>query len=194
MANYQATPNLHGQFQTKKQTSILSRSLLVAGIAFGLMFAFSLALYLILNKYVTVGKNDGIISSLYVIAIICIIATLIMSFFTLRRIEKVSLALLISMIALYGIGNGLSFGILFYAISLSQSAVNMIDIMLCFLVTCVVFAISGVVGTILSLKFTLSLGKFLMIATMSFIFTFLILMFISLFTNILGDSKINLAI
>jgi hypothetical protein len=98
------------------------------------------------------------------------------------------------MIVLYAIGNGLSFGVLFYAISLSQSSIDMYDIIICFLLTCGIFAISGTVGTMLSARFTLSLGKFLMIATFAFLISFLILMFISLFTHILGSEKINILI
>ncbi|MDR2636589.1 MAG: Bax inhibitor-1/YccA family protein [Mycoplasmataceae bacterium] len=193
MSNYRAVVNSQGQFETKKQTSILSKSLIVGGVAFGITFAFSLLLYFLLNKYIS-NENQDIVTSLYVISIICIIATLVLSLFTLRRIEKIKLALLIWMIVLYAIGNGLSFGVLFYAISLSQSSIDMYDIIICFLLTCGIFAISGTVGTMLSARFTLSLGKFLMIATFAFLISFLILMFISLFTHILGSEKINILI
>jgi divalent metal cation (Fe/Co/Zn/Cd) transporter len=94
MSNYRAVVNSQGQFETKKQTSILSKSLIVGGVAFGITFAFSLLLYFLLNKYIS-NENQDIVTSLYVISIICIIATLVLSLFTLRRIEKIKLALLI---------------------------------------------------------------------------------------------------
>jgi FtsH-binding integral membrane protein len=195
MSNYSATVNSQNQVFIKKQASVLSKSLLVAGIAFIIMFAFSLSLYAILSKTIVIGKNEQILSALYAVSIICIIAVMIMSLFTMRGIERMKLGTIITMIVLYGIGNGLAFGVLFYAIGQSQSAVNMIDIMTCFLITGLIFGICGTIGTFLSVKFTLSLGKFLMIATFSFLAIYLVLIFASFFTSgIFGSERINLLI
>jgi FtsH-binding integral membrane protein len=195
MSNYSATVNSQNQVFVKKQASVLSKALLVAGIAFIIMFAFSLSLYAILSKSVVVGKNDGVLSALYIVAIICIIAVMIMSIFTMRGIDKMKLSTIITMIVLYGIGNGMAFGVLFYAIEQSQSSVDMIDVMTCFLITGLIFGICGTIGTFLSAKFTLSLGKFLLIATFAFLAIYFILIFMSLFTTgIFGNDRSNLFI
>jgi FtsH-binding integral membrane protein len=195
MANYSATVNSQNQVFIKKQASVLSKSLLVAGVAFIIMFAFSLALYAILSKTIVIGKNDNVLSAIYMVSIFCIIAVMIMSIFTMKGINTMKLSTIITMIILYGVGNGMAFGVLFYAIEQSQSAVNMIDIMTCFLLTGLIFGICGSIGTVLSVKFTMSLGKFLMIATFAFIGIYLILIFTSLFTNgIFGSERINLLI
>jgi FtsH-binding integral membrane protein len=140
-------------------------------------------------------QQDNVIIPLYIVSVIMLIASLIMSVVVSARIMKVKLATIISMIFLYGIANGISFGILFYAIQVTPDTnVHMVDFLVCFLITCGVFAITGFLGTLLSLRFTLSLGKFIMIATFSFMFIFLILIIVSLFTNILGGDKIQLVI
>jgi hypothetical protein len=45
MEKYSGVVNTSGQIIVKKQSSVLSKSLLVAGIAFGLMFLFSFLLF-----------------------------------------------------------------------------------------------------------------------------------------------------
>jgi FtsH-binding integral membrane protein len=195
MSNYTATVNSQNQVFVKKQASVLSKSLMVAGVAFILMFAFSLALYALLNRFVVVGVNDSALSAIYMISIFCILAVMIMSIFTMKGIDKMKLSTIITMIVLYGVGNGMAFGVLFYAIEQSQSAVSMIDIMTCFLLTGLIFGICGAIGTVLSAKFTMSLGKFLMVATFAFLGIYLILIIMSMFTSgIFGNGRTNILI
>ncbi|GMO14382.1 MAG: hypothetical protein Ta2E_04670 [Mycoplasmoidaceae bacterium] len=193
MATYNATPNAQGQLEVRKQYSVLSKSLMIAGIGFILMYAFSMVLFEILKYTLKDGKNDNILTILYVVSIVLIISTLVMSLFTMRGIEKTKLSSLITMIFMYGIGNGISFGILFYAISLSQSTIGMTDVMLCFLITGFIFGVVGSLGTLLSVKFTMTLGKFLMYATLAFLVAFLVLSILS-FTTPLITNKISLLI
>jgi hypothetical protein len=107
-----------------------------------------------------------------------------MSIYVSFRMAKVKLGTIIAMISLYAIANGIMFGILFYAIQHTDgmdSSINMQDFLYCFLITGAVFAICGGVGSILSTRFTLSLGKFLMIATFSLLGFLLIFGLISVF-------------
>jgi hypothetical protein len=188
---------IKGEILSQRKTSILSKAMLVAGCAFILMFIFSLSLYKILDKTISYDSNDGeaILTTLYGISIALIIVTLIMSIFTMKSIDRIKLTTIILMIAFYGIGNGISFGVLFYAINLTDSTVSMIDVMTCFLLTGIIFAVAGLIGTTFSEKLTMTVGKFLMFATIGFIFAYFILMLMSLFTsNIFGSDKLNLVI
>jgi FtsH-binding integral membrane protein len=186
MANtYVGKVNAQGKVFVKKQASVLSKSLLVAGIAFILIFAFSFGLFSFLEKKYGANVNSNVITILYVISIVCLIATLIMCFVVSTKINKCKLSTIITMIALYGIANGICFGLLFYAIQHTNNVhVNMSDILYCFLITGCVFAVSGIVGTLLSVKFTLTLGKFLLIATLTFFLVYIILMIVMIFSGL----------
>jgi len=196
MATYNTKVNNQGQIFVKKQSSVLSKALLVAGISFVVIFAFSYLLYFLLNKYLK-NPNGDTIGALYFVSIICLITTIVMSMVVSYRINKVKLATIISMICVYGIGNGIMFGILFYAIAQTNnigSNVNMQGILFCFLIAGGIFGISGLIGTFLSMKFTLTLGKFLMIATLVFMAIYLVIVLYILFSGNNFDTKTYLIV
>jgi len=186
---HDTTINAQGQIVTRKHSSILSKSLLIAGIAFIAIFGFSFGLYKLLwSKYGAQISNNTVIA-LYVISILMLIGSIIMVVIVLPRIMKVKLATLISLVILYSIANGISFALLFYAIKqtnhvIHDSSFQVGDICWCFLISGAIFLITGFLGTLLSVRYTLSLAKFLMIATMVFMVCFLVFFIINIFTQL----------
>ncbi|GHU50693.1 hypothetical protein FACS189459_5060 [Bacilli bacterium] len=65
------------------------------------------------------------------------------------------------MISLYSIGEGIAFGILFFAVHLS-SEYDLSGLSFVFLIGGGLFCVSGLIGSILSQKAAFTLGKFLM--------------------------------
>jgi hypothetical protein len=194
MENYKGSVNAQGKVFVKKQSSVLARSLMVGGFGFALVFGFALGLFSILMKCAGSGQqSDNIVGPLYAVSIVLLIASLIMSMYTSARIMKVKLGTIIGMIFMYGIANGISFGILFYAIQVTPgNTIQMSDFIVCFLITCAIFGITGFLGTLLTVRFTLSLGKFLLIATLAYMVVFFVLIMVSLFTKVLNNDSIQL--
>jgi len=123
MANtYDATINAQGQIVTKKHSSILSKSLLLAGIAFLAIFAFSFGLYSLLeHKYPNYNIPDGTVTGLYVISVLMLLGSIIMAVVTLPRIMRVKLSTIITLVVLYSIANGISFALLFCAVAATHN-------------------------------------------------------------------------
>jgi xanthine/uracil/vitamin C permease (AzgA family) len=67
---------------------------------------------------------------------------------------------------IYSIAEGISFGILFYAISLSANNLNIQDIIGVLAISSAMFLFCGLVGSLFSLKTTFTLGLILLIASL----------------------------
>jgi FtsH-binding integral membrane protein len=164
-----------------KQTTTLTRSLMVCGVAFISICAFSYGLYMILNNYIT-EENVQIIPILYGVSFVLLIVSMFMSMFTFSRIEKTSIVTILIAIILYSIAEGIAFGILFFAISRSfEETVNLSDLCFIFGIGGGIFLISGFIGTLMSNKTTVTLGKILSIMTIILLLVFLPLMLILAF-------------
>jgi len=193
---HDATINQQGQVVFKKQYSVLSKSLLIAGVGFILIFAFSFGLYQLLWQKMGYTTNNNVIISLYAVSILMLLATIIMAMIVVPRIMKVKLGSIIALTTLYGLANGISFGVLFYAVQTTsgvQDNFNVGGLCWCFLIAGGIFLLTGFIGTLLSVRFTLSLGKFLMIATLIYFVAFLVIVILSICGVVVTD-KVFLAI
>jgi FtsH-binding integral membrane protein len=85
---------------------------------------------------------------------------------------------------LYSFAQGISFGALFFILDLAQvagSQYKLWDIIYIFAIGGGIFLISGVIGSFLSHKATITLSKFLLYISMSVLVLFVVLMFLAIF-------------
>lgn len=184
----QPTKKSGGTFQKllkTNQISILSKSLLIAGAGF-----LAIALLGGLFSYGIVQGHwfqGAAISTLYIISIVLIIVSGVMSFFIWRKIETVKKSTIAIMYTLYCLAEGFAFGILFSAFTLNFGSAKGIQyLILIFAIGGFAFLIAGLIGHRLSAKQTMSLGKFIMYMSIAFMIMFgvtLILMIVSICTG-----------
>ncbi|MDR2567924.1 MAG: hypothetical protein LBC44_01285 [Mycoplasmataceae bacterium] len=184
---------VEGQILTQKRSSLLSRSLIVAGVCFLAIFAFSWILYFILNNVLDLSADSAgtTIIILYAVAAVLIIVSFIMSMVVWAKINTVRIGTIITTIVFYSVAEGIGFGILFFAIGLSTEASEIMrDVMLLFLAGGLIFAITGIIGTMLSKKATIGLGKFILIATIAYIVIMLITFIVVIVAAAVGNGAI----
>jgi hypothetical protein len=94
---------------------------------------------------------------------------------------------------IYSIAEGIAFGVLFYAIYLT-SALNMQDIIGVFAISAAMFIFSGLIGSLFSIKTTFTIGKILLIASLSYLFILPIFVLIVMFNPIFINQPLVLAV
>jgi FtsH-binding integral membrane protein len=182
-----------GRVLRKSQQTLLTRSLIVAGISFLLIFAFSFGFYKILDS-IGIEKSSEIVNVMYIFSILLIIGSMFMSMYIWTRIQKVSKYTIISCIVAYGIAEGIAFGVLFYAIGLTVGTESEIlsfgDLAYCFLFAGSVFVIAGLVGMALTAKTTFTLGKFIMVMSLIMLLMFPVMLIMYLCGATMGNGII----
>jgi hypothetical protein len=160
---------IKGQVLGKKQQSLLTYSLYVAGIAFLFIAALTFGFYQMYAHVLKSGHDsERLVSALYIVSIILIIVS---SFMAMSQFSKLMFMptriknwVPILMIAFYCVAEGIAFATLFYAINLSapHSNMNMADLAGIFVVGAGIFIIGGFIGTILTANATFTIAKFIM--------------------------------
>jgi FtsH-binding integral membrane protein len=122
---------IKGQRLSKTQYSLLSRSLIVAGVGFGFIALFSWLFYFI---YSTTNVSANAVNAMYFISIILIIVVAFMSVSLMAKTmlapHNVKKTTPFIMFGLYSIAEGIGFGTLFYAIheSAGNSPIHIEDL------------------------------------------------------------------
>jgi uncharacterized protein YacL len=110
--------NPAGQFEfEQKRSSILGKSLIVAGIGFLFIFLFGFIMQQVLMNMIYKDQTslaENTLTTLLVVSLVLIIVSMIMSMFMFRKIETASKISIILMIAFYSIAQGVGFGLLFF--------------------------------------------------------------------------------
>ncbi|MGL4616698.1 MAG: hypothetical protein ACRCUM_00505 [Mycoplasmoidaceae bacterium] len=158
MANYQTTNNQQtkNKLYSKRQVSMLSNALFVAGIG----FVFT-ALLGFLTSYLFRENSIGG-EFLYYIGGPLIFISLILSIVWQFRIEKASNFFMFFVVTLYCISNGIGFGSIFLALEMEQ-------IMIAFGMTGFIFLGTFIVSKLMSFKAAMNLGKLLFISVIIYI-------------------------
>lgn len=170
MANYQtsATEKLNAKLYSKRQVSMLSNALFVAGIGFifTALIGF-LSAWLFQNN--SIGGN-----TLYYLGTPLIFISLILSIVWQFRIEKASNFFMFSVVTIYCISNGIGFGSIFLALEMEQ-------IMIAFGMTGFIFLGTFLVSKIMGSKAALNLGRILFISAIVYIIGSLVISLTSFF-------------
>lgn len=193
--NYQATVVNQQRVYTKKHSSLLANSLMITGIGFILMsviaFCINSWLYNLLLEAVETQDPSEINSTsmiLYVVAIVFLIISMIMTIFVSRKIQTVKAMTVIFSIIFFIIAYGIIFGFIFLGLQLD--GFTLVDLVWSFAIVGGIFAATGLIGWMLSLKATITLNRFVSIASIIFLVFVIVLWVSSIFTNALSGSPL----
>ncbi|MGL4616759.1 MAG: hypothetical protein ACRCUM_00820 [Mycoplasmoidaceae bacterium] len=176
MSNYQTANNQQSKNKvySKRQVSMLSNALFVAGIG----FVFT-ALLGFLTAYLF-RQNSVTGDVLYYLGAPLIFISVILSIVWQFRIEKASDFFMFSVVTIYCIANGIGFGSIFLALEMEQ-------IMIAFGMTGFIFLGTFIVSKLMSFKAAMNLGKILFVSFFVYLFGGLIISLSSWF--IIGSSN-----
>lgn len=157
------------------QMSMMSIALLVAGLGFlatGLIgFGFSM-----LMKEMLSGNNTAydLFNVFVAITAVAGIVSLVMYFIWIFRVHKASLGFQISVIIIYCLSEGITFGGIFYFVSVPE-------IIIAFASVGLVLIITFLISKIMSAKAAMAIGKLIMIISIVYLIFFLISLILSIF-------------
>ncbi|WP_027119687.1 Bax inhibitor 1 family protein [[Mycoplasma] testudinis] len=178
-SNYGSNNYSGGYGQTGKytfnqaQTKLMTRSFLVTGICFALIFIIAYGLYELLFNYAAV--NEGVArfaNGLLAIGPILILVSSIMAWFMRPRLTKFGFGFMIFATGFYVLAQAIGFGLLFFAIRLSEfvsDQYHLADIMVLFAIGGLMFIAMALVGRVLSKRASAHLGRFLFFAVIAWI-------------------------
>ncbi|MGL5246500.1 MAG: Bax inhibitor-1 family protein [Mycoplasmoidaceae bacterium] len=164
MPNYQTKNNQQSRnkIYSKRQTSMLSNALFVAGIG----FVFTALLGFLTAFLFRENSISG--DTLYYLGGPLIFISVILSIVWQFRIEKASNFFMFSVVAIYCIANGIGFGSIFLALNMEQ-------IMIAFGMTGFIFLGTFGVSKIMSVRAAMNLGKILFISAIIYLLGSLII-------------------
>ncbi|MGL5591146.1 MAG: hypothetical protein ACRDCF_00180 [Mycoplasmoidaceae bacterium] len=176
MANYQTTNDQQSRnkIYSKRQVSMLSNALFVAGIGF--VFTALLG-YLTAFLFRTNSVSGDV---LYYLGGPLIFISVILSIVWQFKIENASNFFMFSVVTIYCIANGIGFGSIFLALEMEQ-------IMIAFGMTGFIFLGTFIISKLMSIKAAMSFGKILFVSAIIYIFGSLIVSLSSWF--IIGTSN-----
>ncbi|MEG0124197.1 MAG: Bax inhibitor-1 family protein [Malacoplasma sp.] len=171
-SDYNTTTPIGARGYSKLQVSMMSKALLVASI--GLILTCLIG-FLVAYIY---SVNPVSTFALEMLSSVFIIISLVCTFVWMAKLQNASNLLSFGTMAIYCIANGIGFGSLFYML-------NAQEVMILFGSVGVIFFGTWFISTLVSTKFMMSFGKFLMIATIIY-FVFNIGLFLFNLFNVFG--------
>lgn len=166
--------NLNAKYKVVSQTqsSILTRSFLVAGLSFLLICLIGLGFGKLFEYEIYEKGNLSVVNSLYMISILLIFISMFGSILVFRNLLNQKTSKIIFWIGLYCLAQGIGFGMLF-----SLFAQDSWTLILMFGVSGIMFILCAVIGYFMSANAAFNLMKMLSIGWIA-TFILMILMFI----------------
>lgn len=166
--------NLNAKYKVVSQTqsSILTRSFLVAGLSFLLICLIGLGFGKLFEYEIYEKGNLSVVNSLYMISILLIFISMFGSMLVFRNLLNQKTSKIIFWIGLYCLAQGIGFGMLF-----SLFAEDSWTLILIFGVSGIMFILCAIIGYFMSANAAFSLMKMLSIGWIV-TFVLMILMFI----------------
>lgn len=161
----------------KKQTKVLSTSMLTASLGFLAIFFIGFLSEYLIDQAINAGSVIDV-SALYIVSTIGILVGVILSLVWSFRLYNASLLFGSIVITIYCLSYGIGFGFLFYALDLSE-------IMYAFATVAAIFLGTFLIAKVMSIKTALKLSKILFIATMVYLAAFFILLIVSFATTLI---------
>ena len=170
MGNYQTTNIEKGRVKlySKRQVSMLSNALFVAGVG----FVFT-ALIGFLSAWL-LRENSISGNTLYYFGGPLVFISLILSIVWQFRVEKASNLFMFSVVSIYCISNGIGFGSIFLALNMEQ-------IMIAFGMTGFIFLGTFIISKLMNAKVAINLGKILFISAVVYLIGSLVISLSSFF-------------
>jgi len=171
---------------TKTQSSLLSKSLLIAAIGFAIIALSGLGFYYLLDHIVKNNQGNTLIA-LYIVSILFILISSFMAMYLFGKMfvapDKIKYATIIAMLLMYSLAEGFGFGTLFYAVMNTNgvSGFEAYDLFIIFGIGAAVFLIAGLIGMFLNSNATMSLGKIIMYMSMALLPIWLVVILLSIF-------------
>jgi hypothetical protein len=122
------------------------------------------------------NKQSGVLLGLYLAFIVLIIVSQFMAAFAFGRIETLSKTRIATIFSLYGIGQGIGFGILFAALELqfASATTGISYIILAFASGGLAFITASYIGKRMTLKSTMTLSTYLKYLSIGFLMIMLL--------------------
>lgn len=166
--------NLNAKYKVVSQTqsSILTRSFLIAGLSFLLICLIGLGFGKLFEHEIYEKGNLSVVNSLYMISILLIFISMFGSMLVFRNLLNQKTSKIIFWIGLYCLAQGIGFGMLF-----SLFAQDSWTLILIFGVSGIMFILCAIIGYFMSANAAFNLMKMLSIGWIA-TFILMILMFI----------------
>lgn len=163
----------------KGQISILSWTLLIAGVGFILVGVIGWLTSYIVNHAIAQG-SDATMMGLTIGFVVLLLTSQIMALFAYARIERLSKITIGVIISFYCLGMGIGFGLLFSMLTLQYGLQGIYYIALAFAIGGLCFLVSALISKVLSNRAYIGFGKFVMFLSLGYfaIFGLMMILFI----------------
>lgn len=163
----------------QSQTRLMTRSFLITGICFSLIFAIAYGLFeLLYNLYPISQQVRNLTNVLLTLGPILILVANIMGWFMRPRLSSIGFGFMVFATGFYILANAIGFALVFFGVKLAEfvnDRYRLIDVVSMFAIGGLMFIAMAAIGKAMSRQASIKLGRFLFFAVIAWIIGSLII-------------------